>query len=415
MWTQYQPCFCSQCRGVYCVQSSVFHKKHLGIEYFLPLCENIGIGMSFLRLRDYFTEIKEQDLVVILKQLDQTTSFTPTKVREENEENTIEIVEAMIRHRYDVRKIFKPIIPFTLAETFQINDLTEYSEPAYDATITYTSGDRRSFSQTTNNVLLDDIFAANIDIGTPEAFNPSKWDKVTENFSLYFALQPTTGNLPDTAFAFSENNFTGNHELIQGWDKTRTIFLKRVESTIKIYYSSTERDNDTNSIGIASFNPDELDNNNLHNHGHNHPHHRQNHISGHRGPRFDPSIKEFPTNIPIQFGNDAENSLSGDLSIIGFIPKDTTWDVEPSNFFTKGDNRSRLMKKIVVNLALFELHALISPRNIPDLRGERKDDSMKLLGKIESGKITPDLPIFFDEEQGQSVTFSSNRKLRHQY
>lgn len=369
--------------------------------------------MGFLRLRDYFTEIRESNLDVILKQLTQTTSFTPTKVRQENELNTQEIVETRIRHRYDVRKIFKPIIPFTLSDTFQINDLVEYSEPAYDATITYVIGDRRSFSQTTNNVLLDDIFAANTNIGTPEAFNPTKWDKITENFTLYFALQPTTGNLPDTAFSFSENDFTSNHELIEGWDKTRTIFLKRVESTIKIYYSSAERDNDTNSVGIVSFNPDELDNGFFHQHERHS--HRQNHINGHRGPLFDPSIKEFPTNIPIQFGTDSENSLSGDLSIIGFIPKDTTWDVIPSNFFTKGDNRSRLMKKIVINIAIFELHKLINPRNIPDLRGEAKDDAMTLLGKIESGKITPDLPIFFDEEKGQSITFSSNRKLNHQY
>lgn len=380
------------------------------------MCQNNGIGMSFLRVQDYFTEIREQDLDVILKQLSQTTSFTPDKVREENELNTQEIVGTMIRHRYDVRKIFKPIIPFTLADTFQINDLTEYSEPAYDATITYSTGDRRSFSETVNGVLLDDIFAANTNIGTPEAFDPTKWDKITENFTLYFALQPSTGNLPDTAFAFSENNFTGNHDLIEGWDKTKTIFLKRVESTIKIYYSSAERDNDTNSIGIVSFNPDELDDNFFNHHGEHHHHaHRQNHIHGHRGPLFDPSIKTFTTNIPIQFGADAENSLSGDLSIIGFIPKDTTWDVVPSNFFVKGDNRSRLMKKIVINIAIFELHKLINPRNIPDLRGEAKDDSMELLKKIESGKITADLPIFFDEERGQSITFDSNRKLRHQY
>ncbi len=366
--------------------------------------------MGFLRLRDYLTEIREVDLDVILKQLSQTSSFTPTKVREENELNTQEVVEVMIRHRYDVRKIFKEIIPFTLSETFQINDLTEYSEPAYDDSITYVTGDRRSFSETVNEVLLDDIFEANTNIGTPETFDPTKWDKKTENFSLFFALQPTTGNLPDTAFAFSDNNFTGNHNTIEGWDKTRTIFLKRVESTIKIYYSSAERDNDTNSIGIASFNPADLMDDFDH-----HEHRRQNHLRGHRGPLFDPAIKTFPTNIPILFGTDAENSLNGDLSIIGFIPKDTTWDVVPSNFFVKGDNRSRLMKKILVNLAIFELHKLINPRNIPDLRLEAKDDAMTLLGKIESGKVTADLPIFFDEEKGQSITFDSNPKLRHQY
>ena len=367
--------------------------------------------MSFLRKRDYFTEIREDDLDVILKQLSQSTSFTPTKVREENEQNMQETVEAMIRHRYDVVKIFKDILTFNLADTFQINDLVEYSETAYDATLTYVLDDRVSFSQTVSGVLLDDIFNANQAVATGEtpATTPAKWDKITENFSLYFVLKPTTGNLPDTAFAFTTNNFTGNHDLINGWDKTKTIFLKRIESTIKIYYTSADRSADTDSIGVADFDFSSLDE-----FTHNHPHNRK-HTRGKRGPTFDPAIKTFPTNIPIQFGLDTENSLSGDLSVIGFIPKDTLWDVVPSNFFTKGDNRSRLIKKILVNLSIFELHKLINPRNIPDLRGEAKDDAMNLLQDIKNGKITPDLPIFFDENKGQSITFNSNFKLNHQY
>ena len=372
--------------------------------------------MSFLRLRDYFTEIREDELDVILKQLSQSTSFTPTKVREENEQNMQETVEAMIRHRYDVGKIFKDILTFNLTDTFQINDLVEYSETAYDATLTYVLNDRVSFSQTVSSVLLDDIYNANqaVAIGETPATTPAKWDKITENSSLYFALQPTTGNLPDTAFSFTTNNFTGNHDLIDGWDKTKTIFLKRIESRIKIYYSSADRDNDTDSIGIVDFDPEILDEVD-HHHGNHHRRHRQNHTKGHHEPLFDPAIKTFPTNIPILFGTDTENSLSGELSIIGFITKDQTWDVVPSNFFTKGDNRSRLIKKILTNLAIFELHKLINPRNIPDLRGEAKDDAMNLLRDIKNGKITPDLPIFFDEDKGQSITFNSNPKLRHQY
>ena len=374
--------------------------------------------MSFLRKRDYFTEIREDDLDVILKQLSQSTSFTPTKVREENEQNMQEVVEAMIRHRYDVVKIFKDILTFNLSDTFQINDLVEYSETAYDTTLTYVLNDRVSFSQTVNEVLLDDIFNANESVATGEtpATTPGKWDKITENFSLFFALQPTTGNLPDTAFSFTTNNFTGNHDLVNGWDKTKTIFLKRIESRIKIYYTSANRDNDTDSIGVVDFDPAILDGID-HNHQHNLHHfpQQQDHIKGHHGPVFDPAIKTFPTNIPILFGTDTENSLSGDLSIIGFITKDQEWDVVPSNFFTKGDNRSRLIKKILVNLAIFELHKLINPRNIPDLRGEAKDDAMNLLQDIKNGKISPDLPIFFDENKGQSITFDSNLKLRHQY
>lgn len=368
----------------------------------------------FLRKRDYFTEIREADLDVILKQLSQSTAFTPKKVREENELIVQDIVSTMIRQRYDVGRIFKDILTFKLADTFQINDLVEYSEPAYVSTDTYVLNDRASFSQTIDNVLNDDIFEANQSVATGEtpATTPAKWDKITENFSLYFTLQPTTSNLPDTAFSFTTNNFTGNHDQINGWDKIKTIFLKRIESSIKIYYTSADRDNDTDSIGIVNFDFKVLDNL-----GHSQTlfPDQQDHIKGHHGPAFDPSIKTFPTNIPILFGTDSENSLSGDLSIIGFISKDTEWDVVPSNFFTKGDNRSRIIKKILVNLAIFELHKLINPRNIPDLRMEARDDMTVLLDKISNGKITADLPIFFNENKGQNIIFGSNLKLRHQY
>ena len=158
--------------------------------------------MSFLRLRDYFTEIRETDLDTILKQLSQSTAYTTDKVREDNEQNMQEVVEAMIAHRYDVKKIFKDILTFNLADTFQINDLVEYSETAYDATLTYILDDRVSFSQTISSVLNDDIYNANqaVAVGETPTTTPLKWDKITENASLYYVLNPTTGNLPDLRY-----------------------------------------------------------------------------------------------------------------------------------------------------------------------------------------------------------------------
>lgn len=340
--------------------------------------------MAFLRKRDYFAEIREVDLDTILAQASQTTAFTPTKVLEENGLNTQEIVETMIRHRYDVRKIFVDINTFVLADTYQIDDLIEYSETAYDTTLTYVSGNRVSFQQTLSSVLNDDIFEANtsVSVGETPATTPAKWDNKTENASLYYCVIPSTNSLPDTAFAYTTNNFTGNHDQVKGWDQTNSIFLKRDDKKIKIYFSSADRTADTDSVGVVEF---------------------------------DPIANTFPNNRPITAGTDTESMLSGDLSIIGFIPDDSEWSVVPSNNFIKGDNRSRIIKKILVNLALFELHKLINPRNIPDLRGEARDNMNDLLEKISKGKITADLPLFFDEQRGQAITFNSNPKLKHQY
>lgn len=376
--------------------------------------------MAFLRLRDYFTEIRETDLDDILLQISQSTAHTPDTVRQENELNTQEIVETMIAHRYDVRKIFTDILTFNLTDTFQINDLVEYSETAYDRTLTYVADDRVSFKQEISKVLNDDIYNATGAVATNEnpLTNPTKWTKITENFSLYHADKIVTAVLPDVAFSFSINNFTGNHDTILGWDKTRTIFFKRRDTRIEMYYSTADRTAQTNKIGVVDFDPSTARNINqgVHHHVQGHDHGHGLHNQHHAGlDEFDKAIKQFPTNIPIQFGDDREDSLSGDLSIIGFTPDLQEWNVVATNAFIKGDNRSRLMKKILVNLAIFELHKLINPRNIPDLRGEAKDDAMDLLKKISNGKITADLPIFFDKQKGQNTTFSSNRKLHHGY
>jgi len=370
--------------------------------------------MAFLRIRDYFTEIRETDLDDILEQTSQTTAKTLLQVRQNAEFDVQEIIATHLRHRYDERKFFPEIIPFVKADTYQINDLVEYSETPYDVATTYVLGNRVSFQQTISTVLNDDIFEANASVAAGEtpATTPGKWDNKTENFSLFHAEQITTGVNPDTTFSFTANNFTGNHDTILGWDKTKTIFLKRIETRIRIYYTAADRTNDTNSIGVVDFDPSVIS---ALGHHHDHRHNNHIHLRHQAHDDFDRAVKQFPTNIPIQFGTDRENSLSGDLSIIGFTPDTQEWDVVPSNSFIKGDNRNRMVKNLAVVLTIFQLHKLINPRNIPDIRIDARAEAMILMKKISTGKVTADLPIFHDDQKGQNITYGSQPKLSHRY
>lgn len=366
--------------------------------------------MSFLRIQDYFTEIRETDLDALLEQPSQTTAKTLLQVRQNAELDVQEIIATHLRHRYDERKFFSDIIPFVKADTYQINDLVEYSETPYDVATSYVSGSRISFEQTISTILNDDIFEANtaVSAGETPATTPGKWDNKTENFSLFHAEQITTGVNPDTTFIFTTNNFTGNHDTILGWNKTKTIFLKRIETRIRIYYTSADRTNDTNSIGVVDFDPSVISTLDHHDNQHIHLRHQPH-------DDFDRAIKQFPTNIPIQFGTDRENSLSGDLSIIGFTPLNQEWDVVPTNSFIKGDNRNRIVKNLAVVLTIFQLHKLINPRNIPDIRIDARAEAMILMKKISEGKVTADLPIFHDDQKGQSITYGSQPKLSHRH
>ena len=365
----------------------------------------------FLRKRDYFSEIREQDLDTILEQSAQVTAHTPEQVRQDNELNMEDIMKTMLRHRYDVQNIFKPIISFVLADTYQIGDLVEYSEPAWDRTATYVATNRVSFETEIEGILSDDIYEANTSIAANEdpLTEPTKWDKKVKNKSLYFAERTTTNILPTVTESFTEDNFTGNYDRIEGWNKSNTLYFLRKETRIFIFLSTADRDNEQDAVGVINFDPTSTETPSRL---------RQRNRDSKRRfkiDEFDRAIKEFPTDIPIEFGDDRENSLSGTLSIKGFIPDGQTWEVTATNNWTEGDNRSRLIKKILVNLCIFELHKLINPRNIPDLRGEAKDDAMALLKKISDGKIDADLPVLFEEQQGQSITFDSNPRLNHQY
>lgn len=338
--------------------------------------------MAFIVKRDYFTEIREADLDEILLQAGQQNAHTPKKVRTDNELNIQAIVETWLRHRYDVSKIFRDVLPYNAATRFEIGDIVEWTEKPYDTNTTYSEDDYVSHSKLASEgsfqVQTDFIYKANTDIGTVEDFDPAKWEKISENGAIYTVEQPTTGNRPDTAFKFSLNNFTGNHDLIEGWDKSKTIFFKRESGQVKIYDSIADRTNNADSIGIVNF---------------------------------DPVAKtDFPQNRTILRGDDIENSLSGVLSFIGFVPDLTEWNVVPEKFFTKEDTRDRTIKNILINLAIANLHKLISPRNVPEMRLEAKDDAMTLLKKVSKGEITLDLPLYEDTNRGQNIIFGSNQK-----
>lgn len=82
-----------------------------------------------------------------------------------------------------------------------------------------------------------------------------------------------------------------------------------------------------------------------------------------------------------------------------------------------GDTRNPLIKMHLVDMTLYHLHSRINPRNIPDFRIARRDDCIKWLEMVASGKITVDLPIIEPEEDqvGLKVKWGSNEKFNHNY
>lgn len=88
-------------------------------------------------------------------------------------------------------------------------------------------------------------------------------------------------------------------------------------------------------------------------------------------------------------------------------------------FAATGDQRNALIKRHVINLALYELHGRINPRNIPEFRIQRRDDSIGWLKSVQDPRknINADfLPVKdFGEKRGNDITWNSKAKVSHDY
>jgi hypothetical protein len=91
----------------------------------------------------------------------------------------------------------------------------------------------------------------------------------------------------------------------------------------------------------------------------------------------------------------------------GNYPNNTT-------YWTYGDNRNQTIVRITVDIALFHLHSVINPRNIPALRKDRYDSAVEFLTMCMEGKLNPVLPEY-DAQSGYKLRFGSNEPFNSIY
>lgn len=94
-------------------------------------------------------------------------------------------------------------------------------------------------------------------------------------------------------------------------------------------------------------------------------------------------------------------------SVIGHWPNETL-------YWTFGDNRDASLVECLVDMTLYDVHAVINPRNIPTLRADRYKKSMDWLKDIRDGKLDMNLP---DKggQVGYRIRFGSNEQNVNYY
>lgn len=86
-------------------------------------------------------------------------------------------------------------------------------------------------------------------------------------------------------------------------------------------------------------------------------------------------------------------------------------------FAAEGSSRNSLIVMRTVDIALYHLIASMPQKMGIEIRKERYDRAIEWLEDVQSGKITPDLPLVAvdDGSVNNATIYHSNQKLRHDW
>lgn len=107
---------------------------------------------------------------------------------------------------------------------------------------------------------------------------------------------------------------------------------------------------------------------------------------------------------------DAKNEVSSYLS--------SRYDTE-AIFAAEEANRDSTIKRIIIDVLLYNLHNTVNPRNIPEKRIQLRDDAISWLGKVANPRsnVNADfLPLKdFGEKRGNDISWNSKTKRDNTY
>lgn len=81
---------------------------------------------------------------------------------------------------------------------------------------------------------------------------------------------------------------------------------------------------------------------------------------------------------------------------------------------------SEILKGYIVDIALYHLHARINPRQIPDIRVQRRDDAVKWLSNVANPRTNITAPKNlprrdYGENRGSDISWGSRPKRQNYY
>jgi hypothetical protein len=324
--------------------------------------------MGYLRLQDYYNfRIQEQQLT----QITQGNNYVRLACELESR---AEMISYLVQ-RYDIDEEFQEIKSFVNNGTYNAESLIELTATAYSNTATYTIN-----STCLNN---GNVYVCTTAITTPETFNPSNWQLVGAEKTLYYVQSPFPRYSYSTQYKKGDIVFYKNY-VYQCLTDVKNVMPTDVNIASKYW---------TTGVLYA------LKNYNCYNTASNKPNYS--------------TVTTYAKDTVVNYNGQAYICMQNNVlnvapgtNINKWLP--LTW--------VKGDNRSQQLVAFLVDIVLYKIHMRIAPNNIPQLR---KDNYMYCLDWLkeaggQNNAITADIPLL-QPKQGARIRWGSNPKNYNNY
>jgi phage gp36-like protein len=145
----------------------------------------------FLQRRDFFPVYTEERFDELIE--------ADNLIWQKALSSTIKQISGYLSARYDTEEIFRPLKAFSAALGYSETDRVFWVAVDYSETETYLIGDYVNYQ--------DVIYKCNTEILAGEAFDPAKWDEITENNSIFICIADApVGTYPDNTTYFTETD-----------------------------------------------------------------------------------------------------------------------------------------------------------------------------------------------------------------
>lgn len=248
--------------------------------------------------------------------------------------------------KYDTAQEFTDTMPWSPTTTYKAKSRVVLDSAAYSATSIYPLNSLAIYQ--------GKAYICTTAINTGEAFNPSHWTLLGNQYDLFYAA------LPYPEFVYT-HYYALNYRVY--W-KGKTYICQR--PTVTTSHEVALQLGQVQNIPLQNVFPDD------------------------------------PTYGVLYWGTGVAYSVPA-----GTMPTDATkW--------TAGDNRDQQMVTYVIDLVLYHVHSRIAPRNIPDLRVKRYDDARAWFKACAKGDVTPALPLL-QPKQGMRIRYGGAVKNNNTY